>query len=575
MRSALVFFLVLLAIAASGLFGADEEVGSFWESLFPRDWPAGGFHLPGIRPQSSVPFALGDPLSGPGVGGLGFPWSSPRHGGKTLAGVPAGKKGGRAILVLSGFILFETVRYWVESTKWREDWNFRLTWEDQKIRFFTLQANLFDSNPFVTNWTHLISGHLYYSMGRYYNLNQLESLLLSVGSSLWWEYVTEWREVISLNDNLFSGAGGISLGEPLFQIGSYFSRRRGVLNKVLGGIFNPVIAFNDAIAGKKKGPRQETTDSGKPRMDLTLGPQRRYGMSGGQAAAPLFHVGMEAIYLTIPGFGDPLQGDVKRWLSNTLMSEVSLSMVVGDARVQEYGFISRAVLCGYFRQKLQPLALAPWSGYNYFLGLATSFDLFKKKASAYYDKGEYHYDFAAGERAPLPTAFTDKFAAINLIGPVFDLSLYSGSARFRFSLSGSIDFALVNALALNDYSLAHDIYEPRMKTTLVHYGYYYAAGATLAAAASLQVGKIRFSGQCKHQAYGSLEGLDRFQAKVADDAHLRDSRLSYRLSLSHAVAGTPLALGVAVEGFRRWGSLNEVSRRESEQRARVQLTFSF
>ena len=575
MRSKLFIFLLLSFFAACILCGADEKVNKPGKNLFSPDWLEKGFHLRLSPPKLDFSLEFGEAQTIPVEEIWAWPDAADCNPQKSAPCPAKKKKFGRAILILSGFILAETVRYWVESIKWREDWNYRFTWDDQKIRFFTLKANRFDSNPFVTNWTHLISGHLYYSMGRYYNLNQLQSLLVSLCSSLWWEYVTEWREVISINDNLFSGLGGISLAEPLFQIGSHFNRRPGFLNKAIGFVFNPLIAFNDVVAGKKGKVRAGGLESAKPLLHLTFGPQRRYPKGETQAASPLFRFGLDAEYYTIPGHGDPQRDDVGGWIKNTLLSEISLDITAGAGRVQEFSFFSRAVLGGFFRQKLRPAPLPSRRGYNYFFGLATSFDMFKKAATAYYDKGEYHYDFAAGERAPLPTEFADKLAAVNLIGPLFDANVYAGPTQFRFSLAASVDFALVNALALNSYSREHDIYEPRMKTTLVHYGYYYAYGATLAAATGMQFGNIGFSGSCKVQSYGSLEGLDRFQDQVADDGHIRDSRLTYRFVLHYALAGMPVGLGLAFEGIHRRGSLYEVECRETERRLSAQLIFSF
>ncbi len=569
------FFLSIwttVLLAGTGAESGDSDRGPLF-----REGPEKGFHLsffrknPGFYPSSRDCW--------PAVSGMDV-WAMPETVAPAAArALPAAgiqkRRSGRAILILSGFILFETGRYWVESTKWREDWNFRFNWHDQKKRFFSLEANRFDSNPFVTNWTHLISGNLYYSMGRYYDMNQWQALLLSIGSSLWWEYVTEWREVISVNDNIFSGLGGMTLAEPLFQIGNYFSRRRGILNKVIGGILNPVIAFNDAIGGRRGRTQENPAGSAKPRLDVSIGREHRTVKAETPDASPSLHFRLDAEYFTIPGSTELEGGDASHLLKKTMLSELSLDMTVSEGRVQEYHFFSRAVLCGYFRRKRPPADALSERGTDYFLGLASSFDLFKKRATAYYDKGEYHFDFAADERAPQPTGFSDKFAAVNLIGPMADIRLNTGAARFRLSLAGSADFALVNALALNPYSLNHDIYEPRMKTTLVHYGYYYAYGATLGAMAGMRIWNFAFGSQIKYQAYGSIEGRDRFQDKVADDVHLRDSRLDYRFSLDYSIARTPMALGLEVEGIDRRGSLHETRRREFERRTTCRLVFSF
>lgn len=52
----------------------------------------------------------------------------------------------------------------------------------------------------------------YYELARSNNLPWWNSLLYSVGGSLYWEYIVEWREVISISDNITTGFGGYILG---------------------------------------------------------------------------------------------------------------------------------------------------------------------------------------------------------------------------------------------------------------------------------------------------------------------------------------------------------------------------
>lgn len=48
-----------------------------------------------------------------------------------------------------------------------------------------------------------------------------------MSGSLWWEYVAEWREVISLNDNIITSIGGYAAGEPWFNSGNISSDAKG------------------------------------------------------------------------------------------------------------------------------------------------------------------------------------------------------------------------------------------------------------------------------------------------------------------------------------------------------------
>jgi hypothetical protein len=289
----------------------------------------------------------------------------------------------------------------------------------------------------------------------------------------------------------------------------------------------------------------------------------------------MFNVRIESRFNHIPGYEDTSEGDISRFIKRTLLSELVFDLSLGPNSVEEYSFFTRSVLFGFFRQNINLDSSERITGYNYFVGLGNSFDLFKKKAVAYYDKGQYHYDFTGREEATQPTEFTDKFAIINLFGPVFDLSLYSSRVNLRFSMGVYADFALVNSLALNQYSLVQDIYEPRMKTTLSHYGYYYAFGYTLSSSLGIYFRNIEIEGNLKYQYYDSIEGLDRFQDEVVDDCNVTDSRLMGRLIFGYNFPKTPVNLIVACEGIGRKGTLHDITKKRTEIRIYTQVKLSF
>jgi len=114
-----------------------------------------------------------------------------------------------------------------------------------------------DSNCFQTNWTHALSGTMYYNFARTNGFNILESSVFTTLSSFYWEFVVEWREVISINDNIFTSFGGVSIGESFFQLGSYFNGNSGIANKIAGILVNPIMAINRWL-DKKKGFNYKT-----------------------------------------------------------------------------------------------------------------------------------------------------------------------------------------------------------------------------------------------------------------------------------------------------------------------------
>jgi len=505
------------------------------------------------------------------AGAPGLQAAGDEKSGQTI--VAPRKNLGRALLFNGTYMLIFSIKYWIKYSKWIEDWQYELKWDDQKERFFTLKANHFDSNPFVTNWTHSLAGGVYYTYGRYHRLSSLGSFIFGTVSSLVWEYVTEWREVISVNDNFMTCVGGLAIGEPLFQFSNYFRNRRGILNRLLQTVFNPAVTVIDLAGGRRGRVIDAPELIFPPRFDFYLGRQTLQVKNGDEQTMDLTALGIRGRIISIPGYGEP--GQIKRKLTDTLVSDVSLEVMLGPSQVEEYRFSTRALLFGRIDQDLREDGNGNLWGRSFFFGASSAFDVYKKKALVDYDKGEYHFDFTHDQRPPQPTQFTDKIAAMNLLGPSLDLSLYAGNAGLHLSADASVDFALVCSNAVNAYSTVHDLFNPRLKTTLTHYGYYYAFGFTLQAALSAHYRAFEWGGRIKYQHYDSIEGIDRFQYQVEDDANLTDSRLLYRADLSWALGKSPLKLTFGYEWIERQGTLKEISRETSEHRFFGQLFFAF
>src|SRR5512137_954361 len=132
----------------------------------------------------------------------------------------------RALIQLGILATYSTVRYWADYHRWIEDWQYELTCADQYRRFLTTEAIRFDSNNFITNWTHVFAGVLYYQFARTNGWTWERSFLASTAASAFYEYVSEWREVISINDMFNTSFGAYELGEPIFQITDYFHHQK-------------------------------------------------------------------------------------------------------------------------------------------------------------------------------------------------------------------------------------------------------------------------------------------------------------------------------------------------------------
>ena len=143
------------------------------------------------------------------------------------------KETGRAVTEFFILSAPAQVLYWSGIFGPPQEWNYRLTWKDQSRRFFSFQAWTFDVNCFLLNWMHGPVGAGYYEIARSNHLDRFESFLYTLGCSLYWEYVTEYRSVVSVNDNIFTAVGGVPIGETWHVFGEYFLSRPGFINRLL------------------------------------------------------------------------------------------------------------------------------------------------------------------------------------------------------------------------------------------------------------------------------------------------------------------------------------------------------
>lgn len=225
---------------------------------------------------------------------------------------------GRSYAELASLIAFTQTLYWIRYANFVEDWQYKLSWADQRERLFTLEAWRFDTNLFRVNWTHQLAGSLYYEFARSNRLTWLESTLVAGCGALWWELVTEWREVISINDLIFTTIGGYAGGESFYQLGRFLQDSPGETAGVLS-LLNPVLQLNRWMDGA---PRGTGAKAAWHRFDLSFG--LRAG--SGPTIAPLAQTaGLRTQIINVPGYGRPGRGG--GFLFDTLSNEIDFSVV--------------------------------------------------------------------------------------------------------------------------------------------------------------------------------------------------------------------------------------------------------
>jgi len=467
-------------------------------------------------------------------------------------------KTGRAFIEMGLNWGISAVNYNIKYSKFIEDWQFELTWKDQKRKWFTSEGLRLDSNNLRLNWTHAWSGAIYYSWARTNRLGVFPSFLFSSVGSLLWEYLAEWREITSINDHVYTWMGGPAIGEPLFQIGDHFRRRRGALARLAQALVDPPLAINDLLDGKNRLPRLPIDDPGDFRLRLG-GKQGPVSPATGRRGHPF--VDLDLRLVSLPGYGRPGSGSGFSRLP--LDSGYRIAFSFNNDLIEEFSASTRCVLGGWWQRSVREEEGGALRGSEWWLGAVTAWDFWQKKPVAPYDGNELGMTDRWFERER-PTRYADKFSTLHLVGPAFDWTGYAGKLSARLGAEATLDFGMVNSLAYNDYTALHDPWG--VKTTLHNWGYYYSLGYSLGGRLDLRRGPGRAEAGGKYQTFRSIQGLDRYQDQLLDDSPLRDSRLAYDAGLSLAFPRSPLFLSLRLEGLGRRGRFHVVSRRESELR---------
>ena len=160
---------------------------------------------------------------------------------------PTNKSYKRASIELGVLLGIGATGYALSHNAMKEDWDFKNdSVDDYMNRFFTDDQMKYDDNTVGMNWGHAYAGVLYYSTARNNGLNSMESFLASLAGSTIWEYLIEWKEVVSINDQILTSTGGIVIGEALYQISNMLKGKGGLTSKVMSTIINPMGTINNA-----------------------------------------------------------------------------------------------------------------------------------------------------------------------------------------------------------------------------------------------------------------------------------------------------------------------------------------
>ncbi len=474
-----------------------------WRIRLPALWllAAGGPFLDGGLParvhaaDSPQRFTLDEPQLG----------RRPRHIDRALIETTA---------VLTGGLIW----YWRDLGFNGRDWDLHWDAQSWKRKLITFDAVRFDQNLFQTNAvSHTRAGVVHYQILRGNGFGAPASIAGTLATSALWEYLVEFKELVSVNDLIVNTVAGFSIGEPFYRLGDFFSRSSPtLLSRGMAGLLSPVAAMNDWVDGRP------STRAGPGPLGFTAEGWHRFQISGTVASRTFdradardeVDMGLGAELVMLPGYRRP--GSLKTWTAPGTRSAVAAELALSGRRDAGGSFRTRTSLAGHYAQRYERGDDGRIAGGDRFLGLGSGFE---------YEEIER----PAGQ---------DYLATMNIVGPVWEVSAGTDVVSVRWLGDAYFDFAMVKSLAMEGRMpvMVGPVYHPAdsggtIPGVLGARGYYYAFGLTASTSLVLEYRGWDAGLEWRGSHLRSIAGLDRFREEMTHEIELADRRASVRVWL--------------------------------------------
>lgn len=438
------------------------------------------------------------------------------------------------------------VWYWSNQDRNSGDWELKPTLGDVWKKLSGRALN-FDNNRIYTNtFNHPFSGAVFYLSPRSNGYGAFDSFLFTLGASSVWEYLIEYPEKVSLNDQVFSSVGATAIGESIYQLGEFFSTSadntsNGILKWILGAPQN----FHRFLDGKPA-KHANLVDGSGFRNDIW----HQFELSSGVGSAGNRRVsefGLETQIVHLPGYGRRA-GKASFLADETTFSQMRLRIAIAEGRTQHLSAFMKAMFLGYYRQDFTRSPSGGLRGYSLLIGPASAFSLSRHVWSR--------------------TGTKDVRGIVNMLGPAMELAYQRDALRLRLTLDAYADLAAMHAFAGRAYRQVGSL--NFAKSVLRARGYVHYLGLTTRARATLSYKQLELGASARYSYYDSIEGLDRWQDSVTEEVTTVDQLATLRTWLSRSFVNDQMRLGISYERPWRSGTASngnlEVSNTEAEDR---------
>jgi len=425
------------------------------------------------------------------------------------------------VLEASVALAIPTSWYWATEEHQQIDYSLGGDWASWEIKFTSTEKIKWDTNQFHINAIrHPFAGAIDYQIARSNGLGTVGSAVFAALKGAFWEYFIEYREAPSLNDLLSNASAGISVGEPLYQLGQLW---RGpdltLADRARTAVFSPFDALHDAY----RGPPGRARVRAWREIDLGAGVtvRRTDGAVRGELA-----LGADLDLVTEPAYGKPGARDVLTRAGAWSRFRIGARLGEVDDGPQLVGteFRTSTSLFGRYVQSV--------AGVGLYVGLGTAFT--------------YRNDTLAIDK--------DRLMICHLLGPQLSLVTRGERLELRLDAAAYSDFGLVQAMVFSPGNPFPR--PPPFYTALQSDGYIDAFGVTGMTRLRARSGPVRADLEVMAHGLWQTVGHDREEQLALMNADpavtafgIAELRAAWRAQLGYEPGGWGAAL--VVDGAQR------------------------
>jgi len=457
------------------------------------------------------------------------------------------------------------------------DWKYGFNEKSFKERFITGEGWRFDDNNFYyNNPGHPIAGALYYSIARHNGLSALESLGFAIFGSSSWEAFMEFREVISITDQIFTPLSGAIIGETLYQCSQFHARgKRNIFNMTAyvacggpGAISQ--ILFGEVPEASGSYDRFGFPDDVFHEFEVGTGVGATLNHSTGQGRADGV-VNASGKILLIPGAGK--EGTFSKLSINTMKVESKLHAKFGQAGVNDFEAYAKAVLGGFYIQDLKKKGCEGSSdekckgqlhGYSILLGVASKYKLVFNRA-----------DHLIYQKASLKDDGLQKIGVANILGPSIELAyMYNG-----FKVEATIDvygnFAAIRSLAIDKWNDHHGL--DGATSVMRERRYHYALGVTVNPGLKVSYQEFEWGGSLNADLFDSSATYmkDQKSEEVTNPLHAQDLFMRSKIWAGYTLPSDLMKLQVSLENIHRDSRIEDFGVQDTATTAMFDVIIKF